>query len=181
MNNNELNTARRRILDRAIADGIVIQTQFRPEPVFKYSPSSAVPSEVRPTNAPLKQCTQAWLALLDWESVTAVNAALCAVKSALHKPTSDGHDETKAYWEALYQNEMDLLTAIEVCRKCHRLAPFCNYNGNTFAAIIHACIDEHPIAPPQDQAFIRSCAGRIVAGTDALDELRRFTALLANK
>lgn len=37
------------------------------------------------------QRTQAWLASFTWEMVTAQNAMLCAAKSALHKPTSDGH------------------------------------------------------------------------------------------
>ena len=30
-----------------------------------------------------------WLALFDWEIVTAQNMVLCEAKSALHKPTSD--------------------------------------------------------------------------------------------
>ena len=34
-----------------------------------------------------------WLALFDWEIVTAQNMVLCEAKSALHKPTSDGFVE----------------------------------------------------------------------------------------
>lgn len=176
----ELNAARRRILDRAIADGVAIQHQFRPEPVFKFAPVPAVPSDASETNSPQPQWRRAWLIFFDWESVTAVNAALCAVKSALHRPTSDGHEETKVYWEARYQNETDLLTAIEVCRKCHRLAPFCNYNGNTFVAIIHACIDDALSGSPQLHV-VRSCAGHIVAGTDTPEELVQLTSILTDK
>ena len=77
-----------------------------------------------------------WLADYSWEFVTAQNAALCAAKQALHKPTSDGHAATMQLWETRHREPMHLDEAVELCRRCHRLAPFCFYNGNTFAAII---------------------------------------------
>ena len=36
-----------------------------------------------------------WLAPFTWEMVTAQNAVLCQAKTALHKPTSDGHEATR--------------------------------------------------------------------------------------
>jgi len=80
--------------------------------------------------------TGAWLAPFTWEMVTAQNAVLCQAKHALHKPTSDGHDVTKQLWESRHREPMPLDEAVELCRRCHRLAPFCFYNGNTFASII---------------------------------------------
>jgi len=66
-----------------------------------------------------------WLAGYSWEFVTAQNAVLCAAKNTLHKPTIDGHENTKAFWESRNQEAMELMEAVEICRRCHRLAPFC--------------------------------------------------------
>jgi hypothetical protein len=74
---------------------------------------------------------QHWLAPFTWEIVTAQNAVLCQAKNALHKPTADGHDQTKQLWESCYGEVMRLGEAVEFCRRCHRLAPFFFYNGNT--------------------------------------------------
>jgi len=85
---------------------------------------------------------RAWLELIDWEFVTATNAALCQPKKARHKPTTDGHDRTRQLWEKNHRREMFLDEAADLCRQCHRLAPFCNFNGNTFAAIVRSLVDK---------------------------------------
>ncbi len=76
-----------------------------------------------------------WLASVPWDLVIYQNARLCAAKNALHKPTSDGYETTRQLWESSHQEAMTLFDVIELCRRCHRMAPFCFYNGNTFAAI----------------------------------------------
>jgi len=117
--------------------------------------------------------TRAWLADFTWEVVTAQNAVLCAAKNALHKPTSDGHAETKALWELRHPQVMRLDEAVDLCRQCHRKAPFCFYNGNTFASIIALVIKK--LALPADEAYIiRSLAGHIVAGVATDEEVRAF-------
>jgi hypothetical protein len=119
--------------------------------------------------------TRAWLADYTWEIVTAQNAVLYAAKNALHKRTSDGHDITKALWEANHTQSMSLDEAVDLCRRCHRKAPFCFYNGNTFASIIALVIKK--LALPADQAFvIRSLASHIVAGVATEDEVKAFRA-----
>lgn len=60
--------------------------------------------------------TKAWLAPYTWEFVTAQNAVLCQAKSALHKPTSDGHEPAKALWESRHLEPMSLDEAVEICR-----------------------------------------------------------------
>ena len=63
--------------------------------------------------------------------------------------------------------------AIDLCRQCHRLGPFCFYNGNTFAAIARNLIQKLNL--PLDQAFVaRSLAGHIVAGTASELEIAQF-------
>ncbi len=114
-----------------------------------------------------------WLAGYSWEFVTAQNAVLCAAKNALHKPTSDGHETTKAFWESRNQDAMELTEAVEICRRCHRFAPFCFYNGNTFAAIIRDVVNGLNLEIHQHQ-IVRSLAGHIVAGVASDEETQAF-------
>lgn len=119
--------------------------------------------------------SRTWLAGYSWDFVTAQNALLCHAKNALHKPTSDGHDQTRQLWESRHAVPMRLDEAADLCRRCHRLAPFCFYNGNTFAAIIRDVI--HGLNVPADQAFVvRSLAGHIVAGVATSEEEDAFRA-----
>ena len=104
-----------------------------------------------------------WLRDYSWEFVTAQNAMLCSAKSALHKPTSDGHEITRQLWESHYLQETTLNEAVELCRRCHRGAPFCFYNGNTFAAIIRDVVNQLDL-PAARKLVVRSLAGHIVAG-----------------
>ena len=116
---------------------------------------------------------QDWLRIYSWDFITLQNALLCQAKSALHKATSDGHDATKRLWESRFETEMRLGDAIDLCRQCHRLAPFCFYNGNTFAAVARDVIQN--LSLPPDQAYvIRSLAGHIVAGVATEEEVLAF-------
>jgi hypothetical protein len=121
--------------------------------------------------------TKAWLAPYTWEFVTAQNAVLCEAKSALHKPTSDGHEPAKALWERRHLEPMSLDEAVEICRQCHRLAPFCFYNGNTFTAIIRDVITN--LGLKEDETILlRSLAGHIVAGVASDEETEAFRKFL---
>lgn len=123
--------------------------------------------------------SSAWLAPFTWEVVTSQNAVLCAAKNALHKPTSDGHDATRELWEKQHQLPMTLDEAVDLCRRCHRMAPFCFYNGNTFASIIRLVIGKLDL--PSSQAHVaRSLAGHIVAGVASDDEVRAFREFCAS-
>lgn len=114
-----------------------------------------------------------WLSPFTWEIVTAQNAVLCQAKNALHKPTSDGHDATRQLWEEMHAQPMNLDEAVDLCRRCHGMAPFCFYNGNTFASII-ALVVKRLKLPPARAAVVRSLAGHIVAGVSTGEEERAF-------
>ena len=116
-----------------------------------------------------------WLVGVPWDLVVYQNAALCAAKSALHKPTSDGYAETKKLWDTRHREAMSLFEVITLCRDCHRLAPFCFYNGNTFAAIARNLIGGLNLEPAR-AAAVRSLAGHIVAGVASDEEIRAFRA-----
>jgi hypothetical protein len=114
-----------------------------------------------------------WLAAFTWEIVTSQNAVLCQAKNALHKPTSDGHEATRELWESRHAESMNLDNAVDLCRRCHQMAPFCFYNRNTFASIIALVIKRLNLSPTQG-AIIRSLAGHIVAGVSTGEEEDAF-------
>lgn len=80
---------------------------------------------------------------------------------------------TKELWESAHDGLMGLDEVVELCRRCHRMAPSTNFNGNTFAAIARALIDELEISS-QSIAVARSLAGHIVAGVASDEEVEAF-------
>ncbi len=119
----------------------------------------------------------AWLAAFSWPVIVETNRQLCLPKGALHKPTSDGYEPTRALWESRHRLEMTLAEATDLCRRCHQLAPFCNFNGNTFVALIRRVVARLNF-PPDQAAALRSLAGHIVAGTATPEEQAAFTEIL---
>jgi hypothetical protein len=117
-----------------------------------------------------------WLEPFTWAFVTAQKRMLCQNKSAHHGPTSDGHDVWKAMWEESIARAMSLLDAVEVCRKSHRMAPFTNFNGNTFSAIARTMVKRLELEPELDY-HARSLAGHIVAGVAGEEETEAFRGL----
>ena len=117
-----------------------------------------------------------WLAPISWEDVTSLNARLCEGKDVLHKPTSDGHQVTFELWERSRLLDMSLEEALVVCHRCHRFAPFCFFNGNTFVAIargiIKPVLEQITARDAMRAAAFRSVVGHFVAGTEGLEELR---------
>ena len=116
---------------------------------------------------------QAWLKPYSWEFVTAQNALLCQARGAFHGPTSEGHRVTRELWVQNHQIPMGLEEAVALCRQCHRLAPFCFYNGNTFAGIIRDVIQSLGL-PPAKAYIVRSLVGHIVAGVSTGEEEQAF-------
>jgi hypothetical protein len=113
-----------------------------------------------------------WLKDWPWQTVVAINAGLCKEKKALHQPTSDGYTPAQKLWESACQRELTLRETLDFCRQCHKLAPFCFYNGNTFAAIGRTIIQDilHKM-PPVKAHGLRSVVGHYIAGTAGADEL----------
>ena len=113
-----------------------------------------------------------WLKDWPWATVVAINAGLCKEKKALHQPTSDGYAPAKKLWESAGLDELTVRETLDLCRRCHKLAPFCFYNGNTFAAIGRTLIqDALQKLPPVKAHTLRSVVGHYIAGTAGADEL----------
>ncbi len=56
-----------------------------------------------------------------------------------------------------------LADVITLCKACHRQAPFLNYNGNTFVALVRTMCARLPLGATE-AAGIRQLAGHMVAG-----------------
>jgi hypothetical protein len=122
---------------------------------------------------------KSWLQVVPWEVVVAINAALCEARKALHQPTSDGYAPAKELREKNRLMKISLPELLQLGFQCHRLAPFCNYNGNTFVTIVKTLLDAELKRMPPDQSFIvRSIAGHIVAGTASDIERKQPDTLL---
>ena len=115
---------------------------------------------------------KAWLRDWPWETITAINSGLCKEKKALHKPASEGHEPARQLWEGSRNMKMSLRRAMEICRQCHKLSPFCFYNGNTFVAVGRTMIqDILRELPPVRAHLLRSVVGHYIAGTAGEKEL----------
>ena len=88
-------------------------------------------------------------------------------------PQSDGHEKYKVLWESSQRQAMSLYAMVDLCRKCHRLAPFTNYNGNTFAAIARSMIEVLELSNDTG-SIARSLIGHIVAGVASEEEVQAF-------
>ena len=114
-----------------------------------------------------------WLAPFSWEMIVSLNEGLCAQKEAFHGPTSDGFEVTKNLWAQQHLKEMTLAEAVGLLRDCHRMAPFCFYNGNTFASVALLIIRKLDLEP-EKSFVVRSLAGHIVAGVSTGEEENAF-------
>jgi hypothetical protein len=125
---------------------------------------------------------KAWLKDWPWETVAAINSGLCKEKNALHKPTSEGHELARKLWEETRPCEISLRQALEICRRCHKLSPFCFYNGNTFAAIGRTMVQDilRKMSPVKAEAF-RTVVGHYIAGTAGDTEIEQALAELSRK
>jgi len=85
----------------------------------------------------------------------------------------EGHSAARELWGRQHPVPISLEDAVQLCRQCHRLAPFCFYNGNTFAGIIRDVIQGLGL-PPDQSYVVRSLAGHIVAGVSTGEEERAF-------
>ena len=124
--------------------------------------------------AKISDISRAWLEALPWERVVALNEQLCAARQALHQPTS-AFTNTAEAWQERHHREMTFRKIVDFLRWCHRAAPFCCFNGNTFAAIALTLLGKIETTPAEG-AVLLSAVGHYVAGV--LSEAE-FTQMLA--
>jgi hypothetical protein len=113
-----------------------------------------------------------------WEFVESINIGLCEHAKAAVGRTSEGYTATKDLWDRR-KLQCSLLEALELAHQCHRLAPFLNYNGNSFVTVIKSAIDSQVKTSPIKLSTLRSMAGHFIAGTITPEEKQALSLLLS--
>ncbi len=116
-----------------------------------------------------------WLGDFDWAQIIELNLRICEKTGSFHGPTSDGHAPCRERWQREHQKESTFREMLEFLRECHRLAPFCFNNGNSFAAVAREIVMDLG-KTASDAAILRSAAGHYVAGVLRDDELDAILA-----
>jgi hypothetical protein len=114
---------------------------------------------------------------ITWEKVEAANKMLCDAAKAAHGRTSEGYEVARQLWEHRPLT-VTVQEALELARQCHRSAPFLNFNGNTFVAVIGFAITDQIKLPAMQLVSLKSFAGHYIAGTITPTEERALTLLL---
>lgn len=184
-----------RLIDRmtqqiaaAYIDTQAIQYRFVPEPRLKTTGRGYMKSlgaaEFAAIDGRGMLTPKKWLEPIPWDVVEFINQSACTRGNAQFGHTSEGYDSARRLWEERRSKNLSLEEALDICLRCHQLAPFLNFNGNTFAGIAKAMVREilPHLGPKLSQAF-ESVVGHYVAGTEGrdalltvLDEVRRKLA-----
>jgi hypothetical protein len=109
---------------------------------------------------------------MPWSAVEDLNSFACQKGGYQFGRTSDGYEPALDLWSGAYAAKMTVMEAAELCRRCHRLAPFLFLNGNTFANVAKVALGPALKGLPSDEAAAcRTAIGHYVAGTIGKDEL----------
>jgi hypothetical protein len=124
-----------------------------------------------------------WLSAAPWDSVLAVNKALCQAQKIEPFNSGSGYEPARRLWEKSVEKSMSLPEALDICRDCHELRPFMFNNGNTFAAIGRTLVEEQLKAvPPVEAQILRTTMCHYIVGLIDRKELqqvlRHFESLL---
>jgi hypothetical protein len=127
----------------------------------------------------VKEIQKQWLGAAPWESVLAVNKALCQTQRVDPLVNPSAQEAARRLWEAATPRHMALNEVLELCHQCHELAPFIFNNGNTFAAIGQTLVEDWlKLLPPVEAQIIRTTVGHYIVGLiprkELLQVLRHF-------
>ena len=120
----------------------------------------------------VKDIQKHWLGSVPWERVLTVNQELCQAQNTLPQSKLNSCEAARQLWERAVSKPMSLPEALEVCRHCHDLSPFVFNNGNTFATISKALVEDWiQCLPPVEGQILRTTVGHYVAGQIKKNEL----------
>ena len=131
----------------------------------------------------MTQSDKQWLSVAPWDSVLAVNKALCQAQKFEALNNAKGYEPARRLWEKSVEKSMSLPEALDICHDCHELGPFTFNNGNTFAAIGRTLVEEQLKAvPPVEAQILRTTMCHYIVGMIGRKELqevlRHFEPLL---
>lgn len=115
-----------------------------------------------------------WFHAMPWDSVVALNKALCQAQKLEPLADPQGSQEARALWEQASARKQTVGDAFQVCHDCHALAPFTFNNGNTFAAIGRTLVEDYlQQMPPVEAQIIRTTIGHFIVGLIGRKELKQ--------
>ena len=160
----------------AYVDTQSIQPRFVAEPRLKTTGKgyliSVGAAALAPSDGDEMLNAKKWLEPMPWDVVEFINQSACTRGQAQFGHTSDVYEKSRHLWQESMTREMALEEALEICLRCHRLAPFLNFNGNTFAGIAKAMVREIlPHLGPKLSVAFESVVGHYFAGTEGQAEL----------
>ena len=113
-----------------------------------------------------------WLHAVPWDSVLAVNKALCQAQKLDPSTKARSLEEARQHWESAIHRSLSLKEVLDVCRECHEIAPFTFNNGNTFAAVGRTIIEEWTKSlPPVEGQIVQTTVSHYIAGLIGRREL----------
>ncbi len=122
-----------------------------------------------------------WLNAVPWDSLVNINQVLCRDKQLEHGQNPKTYETTRLLWERNVSKTMTLKEILEICRKCHDLAPFTFNNGNTFSTVGKTLVEDLArCLPPVEAQIVRTTVGHYVVGLiqkgELLQIMRHFEA-----
>src|SRR3954469_17289565 len=116
---------------------------------------------------------ETFTSLLSWEEVQAMNELLCKQQSTGFHTNQSLETARKVWMEAVRKN-VSLKDVLELCRRCHEMAPFTFNNGNTFAGVARKLIEDWvKTLPPVEGQIVNNTIGHYVAGMISRKELEK--------
>ena len=120
----------------------------------------------------MKQIEKQWLGSVPWDAVLSINQNQCQAQNTTHEPKAATFEAARQLWEKSVPQSMSLPEVLDVCRKCHALAPFVFNNGNTFAAVSKDLVEElAQFLPGVEAQILRTTVSHYVAGQVGKSEL----------
>ena len=131
----------------------------------------------------MKSVQRQWLEAVPWESVVQINKTLCQAQQAQYTANAKGLSAAQQNWDAAVKKSMTLGDVLQICRKCHDLAPFVFNNGNTFGCVAKTLIEEWlKNLPPLEAQIVRATVSHYVVGLvgkrELADVLKHFEPVL---
>jgi hypothetical protein len=115
---------------------------------------------------------QQWLSAVPWESVLAVNKALCQAQKQEPTFNVQGLEATRQLWQGAVARTLSLKEVFDLCRQCREVGPFTFNNGNTFAAVGRALLEDWlKSLPPVEAQIVRTTVGHYIVGLVGQREL----------
>ena len=122
----------------------------------------------------MKQTLKQWLGASPWETVISVNKALCQAQKVECDTQEKNYEPARRLWDGAMSSKMTLKEVLSLCRECHELAPFTFNNGNTFAAVGRALVEDWlKTLPPVEAQIVRTTIGHYIVGLIGRKELQQ--------